>query len=234
MKKLISNQDLLKFIALIVMMIDHSGAFILQDMPYLRAIGRVGIPIWFFFVGYNFKINYKNDYIILASFLILHIAICTLTGSYKIHPNVLLTMFLARMCLRFIKFDCNNYNFAALSFLSLITYPFTNIAFEYGGLGILIAIWGYNIKKNIGDRKFQSIIIYALLCITQLFSFGFDIIDQTLVVTSFALIIYYLHNFTPSNFEVIGGNIISYASHTTLYSYCITVFLFNVSKKLIG
>ena len=64
MKKLISNQDLLKFIALIVMMIDHSGAFILQDMPYLRAIGRVGIPIWFFFVGYNFKINYKNDYII--------------------------------------------------------------------------------------------------------------------------------------------------------------------------
>ncbi|MES2215171.1 MAG: TraX family protein, partial [Pseudomonadota bacterium] len=47
-------QDLFKTIAIILMIADHTGLYILQDLEVLRSMGRIVMPIFCFFVGYNY------------------------------------------------------------------------------------------------------------------------------------------------------------------------------------
>lgn len=54
-RTLLNNCDVLKFIAVVLMVIDHLGLFFFQKYHLMRAIGRSSAPIWLFFVGFFYQ-----------------------------------------------------------------------------------------------------------------------------------------------------------------------------------
>ena len=63
MGKQTNYQDLLKLGAIVTMVVDHLGGYFFPEMMALRVVGRYAMPIFGFFVGYNFK-NSVNFYIL--------------------------------------------------------------------------------------------------------------------------------------------------------------------------
>lgn len=72
MMKTESNyQDFLKTIAIITMVIDHLGLYFFPEYEIMRVIGRVSMPIFCFFVGYNFHKKPKIKILVVG--VVLHI-----------------------------------------------------------------------------------------------------------------------------------------------------------------
>ena len=49
----VNSYDWLKFVALVIMTIDHVGAYIVAEPEWWKAVGRVTFPAWFFLAGYS-------------------------------------------------------------------------------------------------------------------------------------------------------------------------------------
>ena len=48
----LTSYDLLKTLALVLMVIDHIGYFFYPEEMWWRVLGRLSVPIWFFLIGY--------------------------------------------------------------------------------------------------------------------------------------------------------------------------------------
>ena len=48
----LTSYDLLKTVALLLMVVDHAGYYLLPDMAELRWVGRMAAPIWLFLIGF--------------------------------------------------------------------------------------------------------------------------------------------------------------------------------------
>lgn len=55
----LNSYDVIKFLAIITMIIDHIGYYLVENNEYLRATGRLAAPLFFFITGYisNYKIK---------------------------------------------------------------------------------------------------------------------------------------------------------------------------------
>jgi hypothetical protein len=60
----------IKLVALVMMTIDHIGAFLWPDVLWLRAIGRIGIPVWFFLLGHALHYRVRSDWALWALVLV--------------------------------------------------------------------------------------------------------------------------------------------------------------------
>ena len=54
-----SQQELLKWLAIVLMVLDHMG-FFLEQYAWLRYVGRVVYPLFAFLVAYNYLYNTRN------------------------------------------------------------------------------------------------------------------------------------------------------------------------------
>lgn len=160
MNKRANYQDLLKLIAIIAMTIDHLGLYVYQDLYILRMIGRIVMPIFCFFVGYNFKSNPNSK--ILAFGLLLY-ASQLLTFLQFQQANMLITIYLGQ-CYLYIfhnalkKFATGYYHVIILGAL----LPLTASLSEYGSIAIAIIILGY-ITKHEKKKRQSSIVITSAL-----------------------------------------------------------------------
>ena len=50
--KELTSYDLLKSLAVILMICDHIGYFFFPEEMWFRTLGRLCLPIWFFLIGY--------------------------------------------------------------------------------------------------------------------------------------------------------------------------------------
>lgn len=67
----ITHLDLIKTIAIILVVIDHIGFYFFPDAMWFRAMGRLGgVPVWFFLIGYANTRNIPNKWLIGAFVLI--------------------------------------------------------------------------------------------------------------------------------------------------------------------
>ncbi|NJO17229.1 MAG: hypothetical protein HC877_16240 [Thioploca sp.] len=55
----LNSYDVIKFLAIITMVIDHIGYYLVENNEYLRAVGRLAAPLFFFITGYvsNYQIK---------------------------------------------------------------------------------------------------------------------------------------------------------------------------------
>ena len=225
----VGTQDLLKALAFWTMFIDHLGMCFFPEDPIMRAIGRSSAPIWFFFVGYNFKYRATLldgllvcailfsiiKYILIDQIMPLHILfsliICRIVigyyAKYMVHASILSssTWFIMIM--------------AALGLL----LPTQHI-FEYGTLGILVAIWGYNCRHQIGDKLFKTLII-GLIQSVDVFEFT---IHHLIRLISVSLTVYLLYKFKPMTLNIHGISkyFINISARYSMYLYCIHLSLF--------
>lgn len=166
----ITSYDLLKTFAVIVMIIDHVGLFFMPDQTWLRSIGRLSYPIWFFLIGFSSRRNVPKEF--LYSALILQV-FNYIAGIPQLALNILLTIALIRLII----------NKAALSFLNrpdifwtinigllFLIIP-TSILFEYGTQGLICAVFGHLIaNKDKLDNKSLIITYFGFTLVTCVMS----------------------------------------------------------------
>lgn len=160
-------QDLLKFIALILMIIDHIGMILIEPQFYpiissawLRVVGRFSMPIFCFFVGYNYsntKQKTKIRNILIIGILLQYLNIYLIGIFFPF--NILVTIVIGLLvldCLIMIKFSLY---LAAL--LLAFVWPFAANYFDYGTLGFSFIIAGYIFKNS---NRISISILLMLIC----------------------------------------------------------------------
>jgi hypothetical protein len=131
--KTFNTHDFIKVLAIVIMIIDHVGYYLMDDNPWFRMVGRIGLPMWYFLIGYvnKLKVNY---------FLIAYGIILSFTSSFvfqKIWFDILLNFIVYQALLHFYPIERISTFWRVVFFVLLlpvnwIIYP--NV--EYGILGI--------------------------------------------------------------------------------------------------
>ncbi len=138
----LTSYDLLKALALVIMVIDHFGAFFMPHDVWFRAIGRTGFPIWFFLIGYSNSRRVPVNMLIGGTLVT---AAFVVGGMYLLPVNVLFALALTRLCVDAVmRLALRNYIWFWLVLVVVIIAVLpSRIVLEYGTLGLLFAMYGY-------------------------------------------------------------------------------------------
>jgi hypothetical protein len=171
-----NNWDAVKLVALLLMFIDHSGAFFLREEPYewLRGIGRGSAPIFMFLAGYAASYRFKWDLFILAALMTVSDTI--LAGHIRTQ-NILVTILVTRMILHWWdakgKVIAHPYQWLIGAFAWVITIILT----QYGSLCFMFALCGYVKRrrefysKQLADR--MLVLTFVCFALVSQFTFNF-------------------------------------------------------------
>lgn len=213
-------QDLLKFLALIAMMIDHYGMYLVPWDQGYRVIGRFAFPIFAFYTGYNFHGKIRHLIWILGATLIgLHIYIL---GSFL--SNILVTLAFGQLYLSYcgpaILKDENMFfrHFCGMMILVLFTHTFI----DYGTLGIAFMMVGYLYRHKKNDDGYLmlatlGVVIYNEYSLSQMYyNLGYALASIFSLSFASVLLKYAGHNVSiPINIKPITRNM--------LYIYFISI-----------
>lgn len=161
----LTSYDLLKTLAVILMIIDHIGHHFYPDEMWFRILGRFCVPMWFFLVGYArgtdcSKLLCGGAFVVLFSALV--------AGQFVLPLNILFTIIVIRLLRdRFARaaFHSMDSLRGIYFILFFLTFP-TAIFFEYGAMGMMFALVGYSVRnqeaifKHI-ERKY--ILVYHIM-----------------------------------------------------------------------
>lgn len=149
----VDNTDWLKTAAIILVVIDHTGYFFIEDADWWSAFGRLAAPPFFFLLGYA-----KSRTIPLHWFWMA--AILTLLDSWNndwtwVAPNILLSFALIRMARPYVQSYMQKH--AWLTFLILIAVlvallPISAEFVDYGAEGWLWALFGLSHSMYVDNK----------------------------------------------------------------------------------
>jgi hypothetical protein len=148
----INSHDLVKILAILTMAIDNVGLYFMYDNIWMRVIGRIAPPLFFYLVGYSG--SYKFKYQILA----LGIALCLIQFFVSNNPSLIENIIPVNILINFvlIKAILNRFDLAKMRSSSLILLlaililisEETRTYIQYGSLGLSIAIGSRLINKR--------------------------------------------------------------------------------------
>ena len=158
-------QDLIKTIAIFAMIIDHTGLYLFPEYPVMRLIGRVSMPIFCFFAGYNFK--NKPNHLILLYGLFLYI-IHTVLFIHFSYVNILVSIYLGQCYLFLFRHKLKKFFYTGYIHVVILAvlWNVTSNLFDYGSLAIAIMILGYIAKHDQNNYKL-TIFIAVLLQVSH-------------------------------------------------------------------
>lgn len=149
-----STHDLLKFLAIITMTVDHIGYYFYDDYTWLRIIGRMAAPIFFFVVGTAEHFKFKYTFLFWGMLI-------TLIDYYTDTDfciNILVSFVIIRAFLN--KYDPSQWSdlkllifFTVLILLNEWVDPWL----EYGTIGLLFALSGNLISRQ--DTRGQYVLL---------------------------------------------------------------------------
>ncbi|HOO81928.1 MAG TPA: TraX family protein [Alphaproteobacteria bacterium] len=206
----LTSYDLLKALALVLMVVDHVGYFFFPEEIWLRVIGRLSVPVWFFLIGYAKTREVPRLFWILA----LVVAGSTLvSGEYLFPLNILFTLILARLSVDWLYRHAlrNTEAFLGMFFLLSFAAPPSLVFIEYGTLGFLFTLMGA-LRRHKGDVAAPSWMVWAFfaagsfayilvqsLLLPSLSAGQFFFFVAGMVVLSFLLYRFNIHVFEKVN-----------------------------------
>lgn len=235
----LTSYDLIKFLALIIMIIDHLGAYFFPEDIWWRVIGRAGLPVWFFLVGYARSQEISKPLIVGALILV---GANLVLGQYSFPANALVSIIIVRLVLD----KLCSFGFASVEkliyvffFLGILSLP-SGFLFEYGSIAILLAMFGYCVRNSekiaISNltKVIFSILVMTFSTFLQIITFNlgtFESIGCILGMGFFGVILFFfkpaeyprLTNITPSFMK----NMITFGGRYTLEIYVIHLVLFK-------
>jgi len=196
--QVVNRLDWLKFVALIIMTIDHVGMYVMVHDPlWWKAIGRITFPVWFFLAGYSQSRTLGGEIVWLGVVL----AIVNYLGGWGVFP--LNALFSIVIC-RYIVQKCRDRGWTEkrpyeLFFACFFLAPFTIPFFEYGALGVLFALMGDMIRRGI---KGEQCIVFATLSTGffiayQFLWYDFDIWQGLYVTIGTSYTVWVLYHLQP-------------------------------------
>lgn len=152
--EVLTSYDAWKSLALLLMIIDHAGFLLFPDADWMRAIGRLCVPIWFFLIGYARTRDVPMLWIMAAILVDLP---DPLIGLTILPLNILFTLLFIRLSLdplvRIMR--ARPHYFWMIVVLLVVLAPVTNMLFEYGTYAFLLAILGLSVRK---PRLFKGLL----------------------------------------------------------------------------
>jgi hypothetical protein len=139
----VTSIDLWKTAALALILLDHLGFFLLTDQPWLMAVGRAALPIFFFLIG--FARTRSVPWFWWAAGLGLTALDAWRVGDWReINVNILINFALIRLALPLIEAQVMGRWWRVILFAIALAalMPFSDVLVEYGTEGWLLALVG--------------------------------------------------------------------------------------------
>lgn len=236
--KEITSYDVLKAVAVLLMIVDHIGYYFYPDEQWFRVVGRMCVPIWFFLVGYARSRDFSpilwvgGGILIVSNFVV---------GMGVLPLNILFTIVFVRVVLdhvflRMLKSRIDA--FMGWLTLMLVLLP-TYFLFEYGTAALILAFIGYIARnKDILKKEYG---FYGVRSHVWVFGSAFAFfVSQVLFMGYFSPIQYaclfggltsmswglYCH-FEPKTFTT-KSYLVSFLGRYTLEIYVVHLMLFKV------
>lgn len=198
------NRNVLKIIAILSMVVDHVGNYLLDNNIVLRVIGRIAFPIFAFFIAEGMRYTRSKKRYILTLLLfacISEVPYVFLKGAFKL--NILFTFLLAILFIllieKLMKVEISK-SFAKmlLLMLSMLTLFVLCLIFgdvlgyiDYSTLGIIMVVVFYFAKSPL--RLILAIGIIVLMVLKNIFlnEFAFEHIYQIFAILAIVLLFFY-------------------------------------------
>ncbi len=201
----LTSYDLLKALAVMLMIVDHVGYYFYPDDNWWRVAGRLCVPIWFFLIGYARSRDTGKRLWIGCSILL---AANVPAGMSILPANIMATMLFVRMALDpFLKHALKSRRdfWAGIAFLFILAIP-TSLAVEYGTHALIMAIYGW-VMRNKDDARVpgglpQQYLAFALIsfvALQELF-FGFSAPQFRVLALGITAVMTALYFFRPLTF----------------------------------
>jgi len=182
----VTSYDVWKTLAVLLMIIDHIGAYFLPDEQGLRILGRLCVPIWFFLVGY--AQSRDLSWRLWAGVAILSIS--NYISGQPIFPlTILATIIFIRLILdRFMVMSLRSpKDMLMASVVILLLFLPSNALLEYGTSGLAFAVIGYLARQKASlqiSKEATSMLLFAAVAffvVTQSYGFNFSIVPSLAV-----------------------------------------------------
>lgn len=202
----ITSYDLLKTLAVVLMIVDHVGVYFFPDEMWWRAVGRLSAPLWLFLIGYARSRDIPTK--LWGGAAVLLVASFFITSAY-FPVNILVGMVLVRLILdKAAKhMFTSSVRLVASCFVLLILVLPSYVVLDYGVMCLLIALVGYLVRWN-DDQSVASKttahgfmafvgITYALFALV---AFNFNTLQHYVVLGGVSAIFGLLYIFKPTTF----------------------------------
>lgn len=241
----VTTYDVLKTLAIVLMIIDHIGAYFYPDENWFRVVGRMCVPMWFFLIGYARSRDLSLPLWIGAAALI----IGDMVVGRNIFPlSILPTMLITRLLLDHVMaLSLRNivlYWTMAIGFM-VLAVP-TTLIYEYGLMSFVLAGFGYIVRHRdeIVIPKIENHALAACVLTFTLFSaatFGFDQNQILALIPGIIVVFYGLLRFRPDTYPDIGlripaplPDVIRFVGRHTLLIYVVHLLAFKLAALLLG
>ncbi len=232
-------QDVLKFFALISMLIDHLGLFFFHDSWIMRVIGRYAAIIFSFFVGYNYKrpesnwyfCIYKKRYrLILFWGILVHILQIITSGIY-LEANILISIII-NLCLVDLVKNYKIEDAAAIIFFGFFAFASYRL-WDYGTFLAAIIMIGQIARISREGYVYSAILYYTIMC---LLIFQYEIMDfsplQIFIV--FLIFLFICYSLLSLDFAKTVKYRVFFISRYSLSFYVIHISIIMVCSKVLG
>lgn len=183
--------DAMKLFAIVNMTIDHVGAYFFPEMMWLRALGRITFPVWFFLVGFSRSREIPRSLWIYALLLVL----IQPWVNQPIFPlNALVTVIICRLCLNWVEYKAYSRRFLPECIVACVFLVPTDRLFEYGGLAMMFTLLGRLAREEKRPKHYATLAVVAFLCFLgwECLVFPFHVWQVAYVAVGTALVVYWL------------------------------------------
>lgn len=232
----LTTADWIKTLAVVLMVVDHIGYYLFPDFHWFRVIGRPGMPIWFFLVGFARKQDLPNRWLIAGVILV---AASIAVGQYPLPLNALFSLALCRLVIVPLwDFMARNPIYMWwIVLLLLVLGPPTDMVIEYGTFGLLFAMAGYAARNRevfgqvFANDPMRPLFIGTLVVfiLYQWGTFGFSTFEASAMIAGFIgvglALLSYENKALPGTANAPQGALVRFCGRYTLEIYVIHLLI---------
>lgn len=226
----LNSYDLLKTVALLLMLIDHIGVYFYPDELWLRVIGRFCVPIWCFLIGYAMtrKIGY-DLWLGVAALTITNM----MTGGAVFPITILLTFIIIRLVLDPVTrlgLASRDRLIILISIIFIGLFP-SMLLVEYGTAALALALSGYAVRQG-GIYAIPLYITgFIVFIFSQIVTFNFEFLETLVLIFGCGALAYGLWRFSPAEFPQFKNEmtvtVLKWVGRHTLLLYVLHLILFK-------
>lgn len=242
----LTSYDLMKTVAILLVVIDHIGFIFFPENYWFRALGRGCVPIWCFLIGYSKSRDLSAPIWVWSALLI---ASSFVTGGGVFPTPILVTFIVSRLILdsvaRGVFKDWETLLYGTFFFVMMII-P-TMIVADYGSAGFLLVLCGYALRHqkeiNIKPSTLQVFMgaSVAIFIILELLVFRFPPLEAKVSVVMVGLAAVAVYYFRPMNMIGLTNALpafvvtaLQFTGRRTMEIYAIHLILFKIGAAYLG
>lgn len=169
-----NSYDVFKAVALLAMVVDHVGYYLMPEQAWLRVVGRLAFPVFLFLVGYSDNFRF-NRWLLVGALVVLA---STLVNGFAVFPlYILFSILLWRGVMGLLVRRPHILRDLLMLWVALLAFYLPSaLLVEYGTLGMMFAVLGWHTRQGRDDLAMRIAWLFTALfwIAIQVDGFGFD------------------------------------------------------------